>query len=141
MNIKLHSAQEVADLIGIKVDTLYRYARSGQIRSMKIGKAWKFSDTDLQDFLQDQRHFVTSNSNESQAMLLPDILSHAASVAGGQGGIIFRGAEVSYAEVNAMSERLAANLLASGVLPGDRVMVLLCNSLEFVLACFAIWNA
>jgi excisionase family DNA binding protein len=139
MNIKLSSAQEVASLLGIKVDTLYRYARSGKIRGMKIGKSWKFSDVDLQDFLQDQRHFVTTQ--ESQAVLLPDILSHSASVAGGQGGIIFRGAEVPYAEINALADRLANCLLASGVLPGDRVMVLLNNSLEFVLSCFAVWKA
>ncbi len=101
MDIKLNSAQHVADLMGIKVDTLYRYARSGRIRGMKIGKAWKFSDNDLQDFLQDHRHVAPAN--DAQPLLLSEILTNAATVGGAQGGIIFRGAEASYAEVNAMS--------------------------------------
>src|SRR5580658_4429563 len=101
MNIdKLNSAQQVADLLGIKLDTLYRYARGGRIRGMKIGKAWKFSDVDLRDFLQDQRHF--SSTSESKALLLSDILANAARAAGVQGGIVFRGAEVSYADLNAI---------------------------------------
>jgi long-chain acyl-CoA synthetase len=140
MNIdKLNSAQQVADLMGIKVDTLYRYARSGQIRGMKIGKAWKFSEGDIRDFLQDQRHFLSTS--ESKALLLPDILSNAARAAGVQGGIAFRGTEVSYADLNAMSCRLADGLAAAGVVPGDRVVVLLPNSVEFVVSCFAVWKA
>jgi excisionase family DNA binding protein len=140
MNNKLNSAQQVADLIGIKVDTLYRYARSGQIRGMKIGKSWKFSDADLQDFFQDRRHFATPGEAQS-VLLLPDILENAAAAFGAQGGIIVRGAEFSYAAVNAMSDRLAHCLAASGVVPGDRVMALLGNSLEFVVSCFAVWKA
>jgi excisionase family DNA binding protein len=72
MNLELHSAQQVADLLKIEVDTLYRYARKGRIQGMKIGKAWRFSTADVQQFLEQQRYFVPAN--EVNGVLLPDVL-------------------------------------------------------------------
>lgn len=51
---------------------------------------------------------------------------------------IFYGREVSYGELNDLSERFAALLHEHGVKPGDRVAVFLPNSPQFMLAFFAI---
>jgi long-chain acyl-CoA synthetase len=139
MNLKLHSAQEVADLIGIKLDTLYRYVRSGRVRGMKIGKSWKFSESDLQEFI--QQHRQDGPASQPKALLLPDILSNAATMPGTQAGITFQGAEISYAEIHARAARLADSLLAEGLRPGDRVLLLLPSCIEFVISCFAVWKA
>ncbi len=48
-----------------------------------------------------------------------------------------RGAETTYAELDARSERLAAGLLAAGLVRGDRVATLTATSTEHVVAFFA----
>jgi long-chain acyl-CoA synthetase len=139
MELKLRSAPEVAGLLGIEVDTLYRYARAGRIRGLKVGKAWRFCEEDLREFLHEQRYLPSVRVSSSE--LLPDILRDAAAEAGAQGGILWRGAEASFADVNSRSDQLANRLLATGVAPGDRVVVLLPNCLEFIIGCFGIWKA
>jgi long-chain acyl-CoA synthetase len=51
---------------------------------------------------------------------------------------IFKGARISYAEMNRITDRLAAGLAALGVAKGDRVGVFMPNSPQFVMAYFAI---
>ncbi len=48
MTAKLYSAPEVASWLGVEVDTLYRYARRGNLRGLKIGKLWRFAEADLE---------------------------------------------------------------------------------------------
>ena len=43
MNFEFRSAEDVAEILGIELDTLYRYARKGRIRGLKVGKAWRFA--------------------------------------------------------------------------------------------------
>jgi excisionase family DNA binding protein len=145
MNIELCRADEVADALGIKLDTLYRYARKGRIRGMKVGKLWRFLHTDVQDFLQQHEYHVKSaefsKPAEVQPTLLADILRRAALQCGVQRAITCGRAEASYADVDEASNLLADRLLSHGVVPGDRVLILLSNSLEFIAGCFAVWKA
>lgn len=145
MNIELCRAEEVADALSIKLDTLYRYARRGRIRGMKVGKAWRFLHADVQEFLQQHEYRVKSAESSKPAeikpTLLPDILRRVAIESGVQRAITCGGAEASYADVDKASNLLADSLLSHGVVPGDRVLILLSNSLEFVAGCFAVWKA
>lgn len=140
MTVKLHSADEVAAMLGVELDTLYRYARRGEIRGIKIGKLWRFSDADLQEFLQNRRFLSRrSEGHDTQINTLSDMLRSAARSAS-PGSIIFAGHRITYAEVETQSDRLARRLVANGIKPGDRVLVLLPNSSEFVVACYAVWR-
>ncbi len=56
MTTRLYSAPDVASLLGIELDTLYRYARRGKLKGLKIGKLWRFAEADVEDFLQSQRY-------------------------------------------------------------------------------------
>ncbi|MGD0412523.1 MAG: AMP-binding protein [Verrucomicrobiota bacterium] len=145
MNIELCCAEEVAHALGIKLDTLYRYARKGRIRGMKVGKSWRFLHTDIQEFLQQHQYNAEtaepSQPAQVQPTLLPDILRRAALQSGVQRAITCGGAETSYAELDKASDLLADCLLSYGVVPADRVLILLSNSLEFISACFAVWKA
>ena len=51
---------------------------------------------------------------------------------------IFKGAKVSYHEMNSITDRLAAGLAESGVGKGDRVGIFMPNTPQFVMAYFAI---
>ena len=136
MKTKLNSAQQVADFLGIKVDTLYHYARSGRIRAMKIGKAWKFSDDDLRSFLNSQRHFST----DSRTSGLPEVLGNAPTLVIGSERISSHGTSVSYSQINLLADRLSDRLHIHGIGPGDRIIVLMENSVEAVISCFAAWK-
>ena len=145
MNIELCGAEEVADAFGIKLDTLYRYARKGRLRGMKVGKSWRFLQADIQEFLKQHQYRVKPAEHtppfEVKPSLLPDILHRAALESGVERAIACGGAKASYADINQASNLLADSLLSHGVVPGDRVLLLLSNSLEFVAGCFAVWKA
>lgn len=51
---------------------------------------------------------------------------------------IFKGAEISYQEMDALTDRLAAGLSDLGIKKGDRVGVFMPNTPQFVIAYFAI---
>ncbi len=51
---------------------------------------------------------------------------------------IFKGARISYAEMNRLTDRLAAGLAALGVKKGDRIGIFMPNSPQFVIAYLAI---
>ncbi len=146
MIIELCRAGEVAEALGIKLDTLYRYARKGRIRGMKVGNAWRFLQADIQEFLHQHEYHVKPADDDAKPeavkpTLLPDILRCAALESETQEDIACGGAGASYADVNQASDLLADSLLTHGVVPGDRVLMLLSNSLEFIAGCFAVWKA
>lgn len=55
--------------------------------------------------------------------------------------LVAGGRRLSYAELDARSDRLATALIRSGVEPGSRVVLLLDNDVEAVLSFLAIWKA
>ena len=48
---KLYTAQEVADYLGIDRINFYRRIKSGLIKGAKVGKCYKFTVKDIQDYL------------------------------------------------------------------------------------------
>ena len=54
---------------------------------------------------------------------------------------IFKGAEISYKEMNKITDQLAAALVGLGVKKGDRVGILIPNTPQFVMAYFAVLKA
>ncbi len=51
---KLLSPQEAADLLGVKICTVYTWAYRRQIPSQKVGRLLKFSPSALQGWLKGQ---------------------------------------------------------------------------------------
>jgi long-chain acyl-CoA synthetase len=58
-----------------------------------------------------------------------------------QTATIFKGARLSYAELDELTDRLAAGLAARGLQRGDRVAIFMPNSPQFVIAFYAILKA
>ncbi len=65
---------------------------------------------------------------------LGEILPHAARRFGGRTALVFEGRTVSFAELNDLSDRIAAGLVAQGIQPGDRVSLYAANSWEWIVA-------
>jgi long-chain acyl-CoA synthetase len=72
---------------------------------------------------------------------LLDYLRALASEHGDKPALLFKGATVSYARLEAESDAFGAALQAMGVRKGDRVALLLPNCPQFLVAEFGIWKA
>ncbi len=74
-------------------------------------------------------------------MQLETFLEHSAAREPGKIALVCGQQRLTYAEIEAASNRLAHGLIAAGVARGDRVAVYLDNSVEAVLSIFAILKA
>lgn len=45
------TAQEAAEYLRVSVKTLYRLVAAGQVPGQKVGRAWRFRQTDLDELL------------------------------------------------------------------------------------------
>jgi excisionase family DNA binding protein len=48
---ELYTVKQVADKFEVHPETIRRLAKSGDLPARKIGNEWRFSEKDLQDFL------------------------------------------------------------------------------------------
>ena len=72
---------------------------------------------------------------------LIDYLAGLAREHGTNAALLFKGARISYRQLEDASSAFAAGLAAIGVKPGDRVALLLPNCPQFVIAEFGVWKA
>jgi len=72
---------------------------------------------------------------------LLDVLSEAARERPDRPALLFKGAHISYGEMEQLSNVLAAALVAEGVEKGDRVALMLPNCPQFVIGQLAVWKA
>ena len=49
--IKLYTLKELEPILGVSNKTLLRYANSGKLKCVKIGREWKISEENLQKFI------------------------------------------------------------------------------------------
>ncbi|MFV1859589.1 MAG: long-chain fatty acid--CoA ligase [Anaerolineales bacterium] len=78
---------------------------------------------------------------EVPEMRLQDFLEKSARDFPDRPCTIFKGAVITYREMNELTDRLAAGLAARGVNKGDRVAIFMPNSPQFVIAFYAILKA
>src|SRR5688572_6219743 len=72
---------------------------------------------------------------------LLDYLTEAARRSGDRPALLFKGAKMSYARLEQLSDSFAAALVELGVRPGDRVALCLPNSPQFLVAEIGAWKA
>jgi amino acid adenylation domain-containing protein len=73
--------------------------------------------------------------------LLHDYLAHSASRVGGKVALVCGGQRVTYGEIEARSNAIAQHLAAAGIARGDRVMIFADNTVETVVAFWAVLKA
>lgn len=49
--LKLYGLEEVGEILGVSVRTLYRYIKSGELKAKKIGNKWLVSHEDLKAYI------------------------------------------------------------------------------------------
>ena len=55
-NMKLYTLQEVADYLKVSRQTIYNYVTAKRLKASKIGKEYRVTEKDLQDFLKSGRN-------------------------------------------------------------------------------------
>ena len=74
-------------------------------------------------------------------LTLLDYLRQNAASAPNRTALLFKGARISYAELERWSDRFASSLIRFGVESGDRVAIALPNCPQFMIAELGIWKA
>ncbi|GGF95030.1 AMP-dependent synthetase and ligase [Rhizobium wenxiniae] len=74
-------------------------------------------------------------------MRIEDHLRQSAGRFGPKTALIAGGTQLSYGELDRLSDYLAASLVANGIKAGDRVLMIAENSVEAIVAFFAAWKA
>src|ERR687897_168545 len=69
---ELLAAAEVAELIGIKETTVYRWCSEGKLPCLKIGKHWRVRRGDLEDFLKESERPRTLVGQLDSFLRVPD---------------------------------------------------------------------
>lgn len=53
---KLYTITELAEMLNMNRRSIQRYVAAGKIKAVMIGGKWKISETNLQEFLSEQKH-------------------------------------------------------------------------------------
>lgn len=49
--IKLYNIKQTAEILGVTTRTLQTYIKNGRIKARKIGRGWKFTEQNINDFI------------------------------------------------------------------------------------------
>ena len=49
--LRIYTLEEVRDIVKVSQRTLYNYIKAGTMRAVKIGKYWRVTRADLEEFL------------------------------------------------------------------------------------------
>ena len=55
MTIKLLNIKEVQDTLGVSESTVFRLIRNKKLKGFKLGREWRFEETDIQALIKEQR--------------------------------------------------------------------------------------
>lgn len=55
MEDRWHSVEEVAEYLGVKKDTLYKWIQRKDIPAHKVGRLWKFKLKEVDEWVKQQR--------------------------------------------------------------------------------------
>jgi excisionase family DNA binding protein len=70
--MELLSAEDVAELVGIKETTVWRWCREGRLPCLKVGKHWRVRRETLEDFLEQSERSTTLVGQLSSFLQVPD---------------------------------------------------------------------
>ncbi len=70
--IELLGAEEVAELLGVKESTVWRWCREGTLPGLKVGKRWRVRREALEDFLREKERSTTLVGQLGSFLRVPD---------------------------------------------------------------------
>jgi excisionase family DNA binding protein len=71
-NKEVLSAEDVAELLGVKETTVWRWCREGNLPCLKVGKHWRLRREALEDFLKQRERSTTLVGHLGSFLQVPD---------------------------------------------------------------------
>lgn len=53
---KFYTCEEVADILGVAIVTVWKWIREGNLRAVKVGKNYRVFEKDINDFVKSVNH-------------------------------------------------------------------------------------
>ena len=50
--LKFYTVNDLIELLGVTRRTIYRYIGEGKLEGVKLGKSWRFTPKDIEDFME-----------------------------------------------------------------------------------------
>ncbi len=64
---KLLDIKQVREVLGLSERTVFRLIKSGELKGFKVGREWRFEESDITDFIQRQREKATQTGDDTSA--------------------------------------------------------------------------
>ncbi|WP_067936526.1 helix-turn-helix domain-containing protein [Alicyclobacillus kakegawensis] len=62
LDIQFYTPQEVADMLRLRVTTVYEYIRMGKLKAARFGNRYRISQEDVQGFIEYMKSFSGGRS-------------------------------------------------------------------------------
>jgi excisionase family DNA binding protein len=62
---KLLNIKQVQDVLGLSERTIFRLIKDGELHGFKVGREWRFEESDIEDFIRRQRQKSEKKSKEA----------------------------------------------------------------------------
>ncbi len=62
----LLTRKNVMDMLGVSERTVLRMLKSKQLKGFKVGREWRFEESDIQDYIKQQREKAAQEQNEEE---------------------------------------------------------------------------
>lgn len=62
--LQTYTVDDIANYLRISPRTVYTHVRSGVIKGMKIGNKWRFSETQIRDYIRKLERKVVKSDDE-----------------------------------------------------------------------------
>lgn len=73
MNTVLLTAEQVAERLQVREETVYDWLRAGRLRGVKLGRIWRAREEDLENFI--RAHLTGPKPDEDEEPLSPEDLA------------------------------------------------------------------
>lgn len=67
MNKRFLNMKQVEELLGISERTIYRIMQKGDLKGFKTGRAWRFEESDIEDYIKRQREKAEAQLKADEA--------------------------------------------------------------------------
>lgn len=63
MSGKLLTTKQVQELLGVSERTIFNFMNRGDLKGFKVGRSWRFEESEIEDYLKKQREKTTSKQS------------------------------------------------------------------------------
>jgi excisionase family DNA binding protein len=64
---KILDIKQVQEMLHLSERTVFRLIKSGDLKGFKAGREWRFEESDMENFIQEQREKATKSINEARS--------------------------------------------------------------------------